>query len=85
MLNTILQSVKSHLSDPSSKGNHRPTVDARIVLTGVARDLGHGYSEIAKAVGRDRSTVYYYEKNCNPAILGEKFDLVKIIFDEVRN
>ena len=85
MLNDLLKKITLELADPRNRSREERFTKARIVFAGLARANGFSHQEIADAIGKDRATIYHYERCCNEKNLGKEFALVQKIFDEIRN
>ncbi len=81
----MLDLITTHIADPRTPSRKRRFCDARTIFTGLARRSGWSYSEIAEAIGKDRTTTYHYERGCNPKNLGENYEIYLKLLNEVRN
>lgn len=43
------------------------------------------YEEVAKAIGKNRTTIYDYERICNPKNLGKTYEIYLKLLNEIRN
>lgn len=78
----ILHLVTSHLADPRIKPRKRPFCDARTIFSAIARRSGLSYQEIADMLGKHRTTVYAYERLCNPKNLGKDYEVYLKLINE---
>ncbi len=82
---TILHLITTHLADPRNKSRKRPFCDARTIFSAIARKQSLSYQEIADIIGRHRTTIYAYERLCNPKNLGKNvFGLGEVAEPEVK-
>jgi len=78
----MLELVTTHIADPRIPSRKRQFCDARTIFTGLARRNGWSYSEIAEAIGKDRTTIYDYERICNAKNLGKNYEIyLKLLND----
>ncbi len=78
----LLHLVTTHLADPRNKSRKRLFCDARTIFSALARKNGMGYGEIAKAIGKDRTTIYDYERGCNAKNLGKTYEIYLKLLNE---
>lgn len=81
----LIHLVATHLADPRNKSRKRPACDARTIFSAVARKIGLSYQEIADMLGKHRTTVYAYERLCEPKNLGKNYEIYLKLLNEIRN
>lgn len=81
----LLNIVTTHLADPRITSRKRQFCDARTIFSEIARKEGLSYQEIADILGKHRTTVYSYERLCNPKNLGKNYEIYEKILNEIRN
>ena len=79
----LLHLVTTHLADPRNKSRKRQFCDARTIFSALARKAGMSYEEVAKAIGKDRTTIYDYERGCNAKNLGKNYEVYEKILNEI--
>lgn len=79
----LLHLVTPHLADPRNKSRKRKFCDARTIFSTLARKSGLSYQEIADILGKHRTTVYSYERICDPKNLGKNYEIYLKLLNEI--
>jgi chromosomal replication initiation ATPase DnaA len=78
----LLNLITTHLADPRIKSRKRQFCDARTIFSAIARKQSLSYQEIADMLGKHRTTIYDYERLCNPKNLGKNYEVYEKILNE---
>lgn len=81
-MSNLIHLVTTYLADPRIKSRKRPFCDARTIFSAIARRSGLSYQEIADMLGKHRTTVYAYERLCDPRNLGKTYEIYLKLLNE---